>query len=281
MNLIKHNGVTVNNAQRVEDVDVVSIQSQVVYGSVGNSVAMPTFRSHGVIALGIPTFLLSNTPHYSTCYGGEVDDGWFKGFLNSVKERQLDGQLKIVLVGYLGSINKAQMVTDWFQSMSVEKHNVQLIVDPVIGDFDTGYYVSPELVTFYRDTLIPLSTGITPNLFELEQLSGQRLKTTSAIVSATRTLLRGNTQWAVITSAEISEKCIKIIYVTNQQVEIIEHDYVPVSPKGTGDLFTAELVVGLLQARSIPESIQRASQITQQRILETVESNSIELAIAY
>lgn len=48
MNLIKHNGVSVNNAQRVEDVDVVSIQSQVIYGSVGNSVAIPTFRSHGV-----------------------------------------------------------------------------------------------------------------------------------------------------------------------------------------------------------------------------------------
>ena len=59
-------------ARRHRQVDIISIQSQVVYGCVGNNAAMPVFRKAGWRALAVPTVILSNTPHYPTLHGGAV-----------------------------------------------------------------------------------------------------------------------------------------------------------------------------------------------------------------
>ena len=66
-------------------VDIISIQSQVVYGCVGNNAAMPVFRKAGWRALAVPTVILSNTPHYPTLHGGAVPMDWFDGLLQGWK----------------------------------------------------------------------------------------------------------------------------------------------------------------------------------------------------
>lgn len=50
------------------------------------------------------------------------------------------------------------------------------VCDPVLGD-DQSYYVPPELSKEYRDKLIPLCEILTPNQFELGELSGMPVKT--------------------------------------------------------------------------------------------------------
>ena len=69
------------------DIDVVSVQSQVVYGRVGNNVALPVLSRHGLTAAVVPTVLLSNTPHYSSLHGGAVPADWFAGWLEDLVAR--------------------------------------------------------------------------------------------------------------------------------------------------------------------------------------------------
>ncbi|MGL9750906.1 MAG: bifunctional hydroxymethylpyrimidine kinase/phosphomethylpyrimidine kinase [Symbiopectobacterium sp.] len=72
---------------------------------------------------------------------------------------------------------------------------------PVMGDTDCGYYVNAEVNSCYRDQILPLATGLTPNAFELSCLSGMTLDSAESAITASRSLLKGAMEWVVVTSA--------------------------------------------------------------------------------
>lgn len=252
--------------------DIISIQSQVIYGSVGNSIALPALAKHGLNALAVPTFLLSNTPDYPSCYGGEIDDEWFCGFLQGIKDRGQDSRLRAVITGYLGSTTKAEHVSIWLCQIAAKNPDTLIVVDPVMGDVDTGYYVDQGLEHWYRHHLLPLATGLTPNLFELSCLAGKTLISERDVINAARTLLTGRTQWVVVTSAKRSEnnRLIKVICVTSSSVHVVEHEAHENAPKGTGDLFTAELTAGLLRELPLEQAVDNACVVTRRCVLKSL-----------
>src|SRR5690625_7374241 len=82
--------------------DVVSIQSQVVYGTVGNTAAAHVLQANGFEVAQVPTVILSSTPHYDTLYGGPVPREWFSGWLQALFERDAVKGIRAVPIGYLG-----------------------------------------------------------------------------------------------------------------------------------------------------------------------------------
>lgn len=263
-------------------VDVISVQSQVVYGCVGNSVAVPTLQAAGLNVVPVPTVLLSNTPHYDTLHGGAVPLEWFEGFLADLTRRQVLRHAKAVVIGYLGSPEQAEVLATWLRNALEEKPELKVFLDPVMGDHDSGLYVHPELPAALRDELVPLATGLTPNAFEFQKIVGQDVSTADATMEAATHLLGGRTEWVVVTSAAPDEEngsVARIVLVTPSGSEVLTWQRVDSAAKGTGDLFSAAVATGVLRGASLKEAVLAAHDRVVEVLERTARLNCNELVI--
>lgn len=262
--------------------DVVSVQSQVVYGCVGNNIAFPALLAHGLKVAAVPTVMLSNTPHYATLYGGATPIEWFEGYLQALLERDALRRLRAVLVGYLGSPAQAKALAHWIERVKAAYPDVLVVIDPVIGDYEGGVYVAPGMTEAYQRHLLPLAHGMTPNGFELELLTGRSLTDAESVIAAARTLLTGDTRWVIATSAAPATWApgeMLVAIVTRDEARIVRHPRIAAAPKGTGDLFSAELTARLLGGATVAEAAEQACDRIVRAIRHTLQEQCAELLV--
>lgn len=262
--------------------DVVSVQSQVIYGRVGNNVAVPALEALGFSVAAVPTVVFSNTPHYPTMHGGALLTEWFEGYLQDLSARGALHALRAILFGYLGNPRQADALARWARALLKERAGLRIVIDPVIGDQDHGIYVDPCLVDTYRRDLLPLADGLTPNSFELAHLTGLAVNDVESVVAAARTLLTGRTQWVAVTSAA-PDTCardeMQVVLVTRTQAEVIAHPRIDATPKGTGDLFCATLTGHWLGGVGLAEATTQACRHVVQALRHTEQAQCAELLL--
>lgn len=263
-------------------VDVISVQSQVVYGSVGNSAAVPTLLSLGLNVVQVPTVLFSNTPHYGSFSGGAVPEEWFAGYLADLKTRGALKHARAVLIGYLGSAEQAAILAEWLEEVLAEQPDLLVVLDPVMGDHDSGVYVMRGIPEAIAEQLKPLATGLVPNGFELGVLSGAQAGSVDDAVPAARGLLTGRTEWVVVTSATPlgagSGEAATVI-VRRDGHEVVSWREVEFAAKGMGDVFSAALTAALLEGSTLAEAVASAHQHCVTVLERTAALNSNELVL--
>lgn len=241
---------------------VISIQSQVVHGHVGNSAAVFPMQAEGLTVAAVPTTLLSNHPHYPTTRGRVLEPQLVSDLLLGVEERGLVEKASILLTGYLGSVANAEVVADFVARARKSNPSLLYVCDPVVGDDDVGVFVADGLLEAFRDTLVPMASAITPNQFELELLSGFAARSASDLRVAAAALADGSRRSVIATGCTLEDTPagkIETVLCEPRGLSRTATDRLPIRPCGTGDLFTALFVAGLAKGLPAAEACRQAT----------------------
>jgi pyridoxine kinase len=245
-----------------ESMTVISIQSQVAYGHVGNSAAVFPMQMHGIEVIAVPTTLLSNRPGYPTIRGRILDAQLVADLLLGIEERGAVDGCEVILSGYLGSSDIAAVVADFVARAKQRNPRLIYCCDPVLGDRDRGLFVKAEIPPLVRDRLCPLADVITPNHFEFEWLCGTTASTIAEMIVRARTLAATGPSRVVVTSAELADSpngAIETLAIERSSAWRVSTPKLPISPSGTGDLFASLLVSALVRGSDTPDALSHAA----------------------
>jgi len=209
---------------------ILSISSQVVWGPVGNSAAVPALQAKGHEVLSLPTIILSNHPGHGAPAGLRMPAEDMARMLESLAARgALDG-LDAVLTGYFASAQQVEEV----EKLLGRIHVPYLLVDPVLGDHGR-LYVPDDVADAIRQRLLPRAHCVTPNAFELSYLSGLPVTDEAGAIAAARAL---NVPEVLATSVPARDGGLATLLVTPDDVHSIITSKLEKVPHGTGDFLS-------------------------------------------
>jgi pyridoxine kinase len=225
---------------------VLSIQSHVVHGYVGNKAAVFPLQLLGFDVDVVNSVHFSNHTGYAAFKGDVLQGHQLLGILNGLNGNGLLKSVGHVLTGYIGSESFLNAVLSVVTEIRND-HPCRFVCDPVLGD-GGKFYVPQELVQVYRDKVIPMADVVTPNQFEVEQLTGVEIHQLEDAKRACDILHDMGPSLVFITSMVLSPDVITILAshrvdTTTTHVWSIESPLVDGHFTGTGDL-CASLLLG-------------------------------------
>ncbi|VDP33279.1 unnamed protein product [Echinostoma caproni] len=143
---------------------VLSIQSHVVHGYVGNRSAVFPLQVLGIDVDFINSVQFSNHTGYKTVKGQVLNAEDLKAVYLGLKANGLHHYTHII-TGYVGSACFLETVAEIVRDLKTENSKVKYYCDPVLGD-SGELYVPAELIPIYKEKLLPLADVILPNQFE-------------------------------------------------------------------------------------------------------------------
>ncbi len=239
-------------------VDVITVQSQLVYGHAGNSAAVPPLRALGLRVAEVPTTLLSNSPFYSTMRGRMLPADWLGELLLGLSERGVPQRAQAVVSGYFGTVENGEVFADWIDSIQPQAPQLAYWLDPVIGDTHTGPYVEPALETVFRERLLPRAHVVTPNAFELGRLTGRPALAQDDAIVAARELLERGPRWVIAHSVEGGPGELVTLAVSRGEVWRWSSEHLPVDVAGTGDVLLSLALAYVLRGEPMQLAVSRA-----------------------
>lgn len=261
----------------------ISIQSQVVFGHVGNSVAVFAMQAAGLDVAAIPTVIFSNTPHYPTLRGRSLAAADFADLLLGARERGLMQRADFILSGYIGSAENARLTADFIAEAKAENPDLIYLCDPVMGDTGPGLYVPEEIAIVMRERLLPLADLATPNPFELGWLTDTQIRNLGDLQEARARLGLTPAARLIVTGAALDDTpggMIESIILDGQNISRHPTPHLPIALSGTGDLFASLIVAGLGSKISLPEAVDQAQRLTSLALRRAKELGAKEVVLS-
>lgn len=228
---------------------ILSIQSSVSYGHVGNSAAVFPLQRIGVDVMPIYTVCFSNHTGYGAWRGPQLTGEDVREIVTGIEERGGLAGIDAVLSGYQGGNDIGDAILDAVDRVKQHSPAAIYACDPVLGNAKSGCHVAPEVQDLIRDRVTPCADLITPNQFELGFLTDTSPDTLDSTLASVKQLQARGPKTVLVTSVERPERAgdtvMEMLAVVDADAWIIETPKLPIKANGSGDvtaaLFTAHL----------------------------------------
>jgi pyridoxine kinase len=259
---------------------ILSIQSHVAFGHVGNSAAILPLQRQGFEVLALNTVQLAHHPGYGAFSGAMTDPALLMTMLGGLERiGALDGCVA-VLSGYLGTPAVGAVVSAAVQRVRACSAGAVFLCDPVLGDDDVGIFVQAGIPEVMREVLVPQADLLTPNAFELGLLSGRPIRDIASALEAAAVLRAAGPGLVVATGLPTGDpRRLGVLAAAAERAWLVTTPRREVLLHGTGDAFSALFLGHYLRTKSVPAALEAAASAMYALVERTVDAGSAELAL--
>lgn len=261
---------------------ILSIQSHVVYGHVGNDAATFPLQRLGREVWPLMSVQFSSHTGYTGWRGRGFDAGMIDDCLAGLEAIGVLSGCAGLLTGYLGKAEIGEAALRALKALLAANPDAAYCCDPVIGDVGRGSYVAPEVADFLRERALPAAAIATPNAFELEWLTGDPVRTLPEARSAIAALMSRGPKIVAVTSLTLDDTpadALDVLAADGTGLWRARTPRLPIAVNGAGDLFAALFFHHNLASGSTPRALSLAVSSTFGVVAATLSAGRRELAL--
>ena len=264
--------------------NILSIQSWVAYGHVGNASAVFPLQRLGANVWSIHTVQFSNHTGYGHWTGQVYSGDAVRDLVDGVAARDVLRNCDAVLSGYMGDAGIGEAILHAVSRARQENPRAIYCCDPVIGDVEEGVYVREGIEAFLRDRALPEADIATPNRFEIERLTGVNCRTLAdaknAVTQLAHTMRADGLRCVLLTSLETEQTPgdhLDMMVGEGGQFHLLRTPRLPVSVNGAGDAIAALFLFHRLNTGSAVKALEEAGSAIYGLLRRTAEAGSREI----
>ena len=262
--------------------NILSIQSAVAYGHVGNSAAVFPLQRIGHEVWPVYTVNYSNHTGYGAWGGPIIPADDVAAVLNGIRDRDAFSLIDGILTGYQASPEIADVIVGTVRDIKAENPDALYTCDPVMGSATSGCFVADSIPPLFRSTIVPAADIITPNQFELGYLTERDvfdLDSTLAAVDAAREMGPSTVLVTSVKRPETPEDAIEMIAVDENGKWIVRTPRLPFKRNGSGDVTAALFTGHYLRGRDAKDALAKTASSVYDLLRVTLEADSQELKL--
>lgn len=261
---------------------VLSIQSAVAYGHVGNSAAVFPLQRIGVEVMPVYTVTFSNHTGYGAWRGPLISPDDVREVITGIEERGVFPQIDVILSGYQGSEGIADVILDAVARIKAANPAAIYACDPVMGNAKSGCFVAPAIPILLRERVVPAADIITPNQFELGYLTGTEPDTLESTLRSVDLARDMGPRTVLVTSVERPDReegTLEMLAVTDNGAWIVTTPQLPMTANGSGDVTAALFTAHYRRTGDAADALARTASSVFDLLQNTLDSGERELQL--
>jgi len=263
-------------------VKILSIQSAVAYGHVGNSAAVFPLQRIGVEVLPVYTVNFSNHTGYGAWRGPLIAPADVAEVIAGIEERGAFPKIDAVLSGYQGGEGIGDVIVDAVARVKAANPDAVYACDPVMGNAKSGCFVAPAIPILLREKVVPVADIITPNQFELGFLTGTEPDTIDSTLESVDLARAMGPATVLVTSVERPDRedgTIEMLVADGAGAWIVQTPLLPMKANGSGDVTAALFTAHYLATKDAATALERTASSVFDLLENTHNSGERELQL--